>query len=72
MQIFTLPFLQDFAVFLALNLVQEQIRVMSFFDMKDGLFVPVPPLHGNYANEEISDILARFFSASYDNVVTYD
>jgi DNA repair protein RecO (recombination protein O) len=38
----------------------------SFFDMKNGLFVPVPPVHGNYANEEISEILARFFSASYN------
>lgn len=34
--------------------------------MKNGLFVPVPPVHGNYANEEISEILARFFSASYN------
>jgi DNA repair protein RecO (recombination protein O) len=39
-----------------------------FFDMKNGLFVPVPPLHGNYANQEISDILAHFFVASYDNI----
>ncbi len=38
-----------------------------YFDMINGVFVPVPPLHGNYANREISDILAAFFSASYDN-----
>jgi DNA repair protein RecO (recombination protein O) len=40
-----------------------------FFDMKNGLFVPVPPLHGNYANQEITDILAHFFVSSYDNIV---
>ena len=35
--------------------------MISFFDMRNGIFVPVPPVHGNYANPEISDILARFF-----------
>jgi len=37
-----------------------------FFDMKNGIFVPVPPVHGNYATEEISGILAVFFASSYD------
>jgi DNA repair protein RecO (recombination protein O) len=40
----------------------------SFFDMANGIFVPVPPVHGRYANPEISDILARVFLASYDNI----
>ena len=40
----------------------------SFFDMTNGIFVPVPPVHGNYANPEISDILARVFLASYDSI----
>jgi DNA repair protein RecO (recombination protein O) len=38
-----------------------------YFDLINGTFVPVPPLHGNYAGREISDILAAFFSSSYDN-----
>jgi len=38
-----------------------------FFDMKNGSFVPFPPVHGSYANEEVSEILADFFSSSYDN-----
>jgi DNA repair protein RecO (recombination protein O) len=38
-----------------------------FFDMKNGSFVPLPPVHGSYANEEVSEILADFFSSSYDN-----
>lgn len=37
-----------------------------YFDMINGVFVTVPPLHGNYTNREISDILAAFFPASYD------
>lgn len=38
-----------------------------YFDMINGAFVSVPPLHGNYAGREISDILAAFFLSSYDN-----
>jgi len=37
-----------------------------FFDMRNGIFVPIPPVHGSYANVEVSDILARFFMSSYD------
>jgi len=39
-----------------------------FFDMRNGVFVPVPPVHGSYANSEVSDILASFFLASYESV----
>jgi len=38
----------------------------SYFDMTNGIFVPIPPVHGNYANAEITNILAGFFVASYD------
>jgi DNA repair protein RecO (recombination protein O) len=36
--------------------------------MVNGIFVPIPSVHGNYANEEISNILADFFVASYDSI----
>ncbi|MCJ7446661.1 MAG: DNA repair protein RecO [Bacteroidales bacterium] len=39
-----------------------------YFDMLNGIFVPQPPLHGNFANEEISKILAAFFISSYDRI----
>jgi DNA repair protein RecO (recombination protein O) len=39
-----------------------------FFDMTNGIFVPIPPVHGNYANEEISNILADFLMVSYDTI----
>jgi len=40
----------------------------KFFDMTNGIFVAIPPVHGNYANEEISGILAEFFVTSYDSI----
>jgi DNA repair protein RecO (recombination protein O) len=40
----------------------------AFFDMINGNFVPIPPVHGNYSNENISNILAKFFSSSYDSI----
>jgi DNA repair protein RecO (recombination protein O) len=39
-----------------------------YFDMLNGIFVPVPPVHGNYAKPEISCMLAAFFSTSYDTI----
>jgi DNA repair protein RecO (recombination protein O) len=39
-----------------------------FFDMINGEFIPVPPVHGNYASPEISEILAAFFTTSYDQI----
>jgi DNA repair protein RecO (recombination protein O) len=39
-----------------------------FFDMLNGIFVPKQPVHGNYSNEEITNILAAFFVASYDSI----
>jgi DNA repair protein RecO (recombination protein O) len=38
----------------------------SFFDMTNGIFVSIPPVNGNYANEEVSGILADFFASSYN------
>jgi DNA repair protein RecO (recombination protein O) len=40
----------------------------SFFDMTNGKFVPIPPVHGNYATEEVSNILADFFMVSFDTI----
>jgi DNA repair protein RecO (recombination protein O) len=40
----------------------------KYFDMLNGIFVHEIPLHGYYASAEISEILASFFSSSYDNI----
>jgi DNA repair protein RecO (recombination protein O) len=39
----------------------------QFFDMTNGVFVPIPLVNCNYANKEVSAIMARFFVSSYDN-----
>jgi len=40
----------------------------KYFDLLNGAFVSLPPLHSAYAGPEISDILAEFFSASFDQM----
>jgi DNA repair protein RecO (recombination protein O) len=39
-----------------------------YFDLTNGTFVPLPPLHSAYADPNISDILAEFFRASFDQM----
>lgn len=38
-----------------------------YFDLLNGIFVPSPPMHSNYSDPDISGVLGRFFSTSYDN-----
>jgi DNA repair protein RecO (recombination protein O) len=40
----------------------------SYFDLVNGSFVSLPPVHGNYSSVEVSEILSQFFVASYDNI----
>jgi DNA repair protein RecO (recombination protein O) len=42
----------------------------SFFDMLNGEFVKLPPLHGNYASSEISVIFSQFFISKWDSLAT--
>jgi DNA repair protein RecO (recombination protein O) len=63
---FHIAFLAGLSSFLGF---EPSIRTNSgdvYFDMKNGIFVPIPPVHGNYATIEISNILAVFFDSSYD------
>jgi DNA repair protein RecO (recombination protein O) len=63
---FHIAFLAGLSSFLGF---EPSIRTNSgdvYFDMKNGIFVPIPPVHGNYATSEISNILAVFFASSYD------
>lgn len=39
-----------------------------YFDLMNGIFVSLPPLHSSYADPQVSDILAGFFSASFDRM----
>jgi DNA repair protein RecO (recombination protein O) len=40
----------------------------KYFDLLNGAFVSLQPGHGEYADAEISSVLARFFRASYDDI----
>jgi DNA repair protein RecO (recombination protein O) len=39
-----------------------------YFDLVNGTFVSLQPLHSTYADQQVSDILASFFSSSFDNM----
>ena len=39
-----------------------------YFDLMNGTFVSFPPLHSAYAGPQVSDILASFFSTSFDRM----
>ena len=65
---FHIAFLAGLSSFLGFEPGTRFEKDDSFFDMVNGIFVPVPPVHGNYATEEISNILAEFFIASYDSI----
>jgi DNA repair protein RecO (recombination protein O) len=65
---FHIAFLAGLSSFLGFEPGTRKDANDSFFDMIDGIFVPVPPVHGIYANTDVSDILARVFLASYDNI----
>jgi len=65
---FHIAFLAGLSSFLGFEPGPRLNKDDAFFDMLNGIFVPIPPVHGNYANEEITNILADFFVASYDNI----
>lgn len=65
---FHIAFLAGLSSFLGFEPGTREDENDSFFDMSNGIFVPVPPVHGNYANPDVSGILAQVFLASYDNI----
>jgi DNA repair protein RecO (recombination protein O) len=65
---FHIAFLAGLSSFLGFEPEPRSDKDDVYFDMLNGIFVPIPPVHGNYANEEITNILAEFFVASYDSI----
>jgi DNA repair protein RecO (recombination protein O) len=63
---FHIAFLTGLSSFLGFEPGTRTCSGDTFFDMKNGKFVPLPPVHGDYANEVVSDILADFFISTYD------
>jgi DNA repair protein RecO (recombination protein O) len=64
---FHIAFLAGLSSYLGFEPSRREKPGDSFFDMKDGKFVPVLPEHGNYAPENVSSVLAAFFSSSFDS-----
>ena len=63
---FHIAFLAGLSSFLGFQAGARTDNNDTFFDLKNGSFVQMPPVHGNYANETVSNILADFYVASYD------
>lgn len=65
---FHIAFLAGLSSFLGFEPTLRSDPDDTYFDMTNGIFVPVPPVHGNYATTEISEILSEFFSTSFDKI----
>lgn len=65
---FHIAFLIGLCSFLGFEPGPRTEKENRYFDMAEGNFVVIPPVHGNYANETVSDILALFFSSTYDSM----
>ena len=65
---FHIAFLAGLSSFLGFEPGKRDDSRNVYFDMLNGTFVPVPPLHGFYENERLSDILAAFFTTSFDTM----
>jgi DNA repair protein RecO (recombination protein O) len=65
---FHIAFLTGLSPFLGFQPGKREDPDATFFDMINGIFVQLPPVHGNYATAEISDILAGFFITSWDTM----
>jgi DNA repair protein RecO (recombination protein O) len=65
---FHITFLTGLSPFLGFEPGRKQNRDEKFFDMLNGCFVTVPPVHGFYADEGISEILSNFFVTSWDEM----
>ena len=67
---FHIAFLSGLSSYLGFEPGKRSDPEHKYFDLLNGTFVSLPPLHSAFANPEISDILAEFFSTSFDNMST--
>ncbi len=65
---FHLAFLAGLSSYLGFEPHQRKDPSFQYFDMLNGDFVITPPLHGNFTNRELSEILALLFSSSFDKI----
>jgi DNA repair protein RecO (recombination protein O) len=65
---FHLAFLAGLSSYLGFEPGRKTSNEDIYFDMKNGIFTALPPVHGQYAEPENSEILARIFDSSFENV----
>lgn len=65
---FHLAFLAGLSSYLGFEPQQRNNQGEVYFDMLNGGFTSSPPFHGNYADKEISGILAEIFSSSFEKM----
>jgi DNA repair protein RecO (recombination protein O) len=65
---FHIAFMTGLSAFLGFEPGRRDDPENAFFDMLNGNFVPLPPAHGSYASEEISDIISKFLTTSWDKI----
>jgi DNA repair protein RecO (recombination protein O) len=63
---FHIAFLIGLASYLGFEPRPKTKPADRYFDLENGIFVSLPPEHGNYATPEISGLLADFFTSSFD------
>jgi len=65
---FHITFLTGLASYLGFEPGTRTDPENKYFDLLNGTFVPMPPPHGNYADKYISEVLAGFFSTTFDQM----
>lgn len=65
---FHIAFLIGLSSFLGFEPGTRDNPEKKYFDLLNGTFVSMPPLHSAYADPQVSDILAEFFKVSFDQM----
>jgi DNA repair protein RecO (recombination protein O) len=65
---FHISFMTGLSPFLGFEPGKKEDPGQTFFDLLNGSFVQIPPVHGYYAPADISEILAKFFVTSWDDM----
>jgi DNA repair protein RecO (recombination protein O) len=63
---FHISFLVGLSSFLGFEPARRIGEHDRYFDLKEGGFVNIPPFHGHYVDENVSEVLSQFFAASFD------
>ena len=65
---FPIAFLTGLTRYLGFEPAVRDDPSKKFFDMRNGSFLALPPSHPDYCETQISEILARFFSVTFDEM----